>query len=388
MDGRSSVVAKLHRLRRRVGLDRSILPSVVNRLIDRRRLAAGMVRGLPKGLDHASLAVAVRDQKGSDFTAVRHAPLQAWKLESANIVWIRLQDGTRWSLVFKNAQFDHDDYPAIRGLSFQVGVPEYSVYSTMTPRLRHFSPEIYAAWELQHGTRYQYIMEDLRTGFHPVYGRRDKASVLRNVISLHDALSNWVAEKGDEHLLRYDRDYVVELIHHAEVGLDRLAVTGGQSITEDVRRVWPDVVGYLLAERNLARRQLRPIHGDLNTKNCFVSNKHGDEVRFVDWEWCGYGTMHDDVASLLKRSDRGLDEQALHMISQVEPHLPERDHLELIWWSRLATAVRDASLLSHQLAGLEDPPAVVAGRAMGLWGSLIKKHARFREALMKPRSLD
>lgn len=365
-------------------MTRSVLPAAVNRSIDKKRLELRVEEGLPQGFDPSLLAAIVRRERDTGFVAVRHAPLQAWKLTSAYVVWMSLEDGTSWTLVVKDARFGDDDFPAIRGLSFEPGVPEYSLYSKMTSSLQRFTPRIYGVAELESGKHYQYVMEDLSVRHHPLYNERDRIRILGRVADVHEALRDWVGKNESTSLLTYDRDYVNEIILHAESGLDSMSGIGRRDIIEPVRAIWPDVVAYLTAERNLSRRRLRPIHGDLNTKNCFVPNSNSDQARIVDWEWSGYGTVHDDVASLLKRSNRKLDERALRIIGRIEPELGEQDHLELLWWSRLATAVRDASLLSHQLAGLEEPSAVIARRACGLWRGLVVRHAQLNEALSTP----
>ena len=386
MDNRSTLLGSLNQIRRRVGLNRSVLPAAVNRRIDRRRLSERIEDGLPEGLDEALLTAIVQEERRLGFVEVRHAPLQEWKLTSASLVWMRLEGGTTWTLVFKDVRLGDDDYPAIGGLSVEPGVPEYALYSRMTSSLRLFTPRIFSVIELEDRRHYQYLMEDLRSRYHPVYRRREKASMLGAIAGVHEALLDWVTENGSDSLIEYDAAYVADLIAHAEAGLDNVARMGGRAIAEQAAAIWPDVVDYLLAEENLARRRLRPIHGDLNPKNCFVSNSDRDHVRIVDWEWSGYGTVHDEVASLTKARDPQLDERAFRVIRQLDPELDERDHLELFWWSQLATAVRDAALLSHQLAGLDDPPEVVAARAFGLWHSLPLKYMELEEALASGRS--
>jgi hypothetical protein len=370
----------LHRFRRLLGLRRSLLPAYLNRRLDESRLHQGWNSGLPVTLDRGVLRSVVRERRNADFVSAGHVSLQEWKTSSAYRLELELSDGTSWSLVYKDARFSDEEYPAAAGLHEPLGIAEYALYSHLTPEMENFIPRVFFMRRGDAPDTYQYLMEDLSPRFHPVYSERDKRVLLDRMPEIHEALATWATVNPPESLLVYDVEFVRHVLHHAENGLKGFASRNGLEAEDAIWRIWPEIVEFLTSDRNLARRHLRPIHGDFNTKNAFLSSRRrSGEVRLVDWEWFGMGTPHDDVASLLKRHNPSLKEHALRMLADRADDLSVTDHRELLWWSRLFTAVLDASLLSHQELGLSEAPPVVARRARGLWNGLLRTHANLTD---------
>jgi hypothetical protein len=344
---------RFHRLRRQLGVNRSLLPVFINRQLDRSRREAHRVDGLPGGLTRELVSDVVARRRNAGVVGCSYVTLGSWKLSEVSHVRIELDDGTSKDVVFKDSRYGPSEYPAIVGFNHPVGQPEYSVYGTCDGDLLDFVPQVMTVEEVKPNVHYRYLLEDLTRRFHPVYGSGDKRRLLKIMPELHRALAAWESGK-DVRMLRYDEELVADLLDHARGGLEELEREAGTGIAEEVLAVWPLTVRFLLDEKNLARRRLRPIHGDFNTGNAFSARGRG--ARLIDWEWTGLGMPHDDVASLLKRRNSGLERVAMETLRIQDPSLSMEDHRELLAWSRLFTVLRDASLLSHQYLGLDRPP--------------------------------
>lgn len=378
--GTSVFGTRLTRLRRRLGIRRSILPTLVNTRIDRYRLRRRRRPGLPEGLGRESIERVALEQTKMHVVRCSHEPLRSWKSSRVAHVELELSDGSSLFYVFKDAIYDDADYPAVAGLDHPVGFPESSLYRLATSDPLAYAPQVFCREESADHVRQTYLLEDVAQTHHPVYSERDKRPLLEAMPVFHENLERWVARNPDHVLLVYDRDFVVDLLEHARRGLERLASTTDFEGASDVRSVWSDVADYLLDSRNLRRRDLRPIHGDFSTTNAFVARR--GIPKLVDWEWSAMGTRHDEIASLVKRRDPRLEEKALDMLANLEPRIGRRGHEELLWWSRAFTVVRDAALLSHQYVGTPDPPDFVLERALGLWHGYVRTARGLRVSIL------
>lgn len=318
---------------------------------------AKRTRGTPPGLDRVVLDRVVRQHLGTDVANVSHEHLSNWKPTGAYRVIVQTSNRKPATLIFKNADYSLDSVPAQEELPAMIGTPEYTVMSAMMEPLQTFVPRIYWTDHVEGVQRYRYLMEDLHWRWYRPLRPRDKLAVARAIPRLHAALRE-VVDTQAEGLIDYDERYSAGLRVYVTENVDRYL---GSHPNPEAEKQWEEWPALEAAHAELAPTPEiggRLIHGDFNVANLYLHWRSRDRLKAVDWEWCGRGYPHTDLASALKRGPADLVDQAIDEYARANPELTRAEHLRAYAWCRLQDAIRDAGYVAAQFTDFEHEPRV------------------------------
>lgn len=327
----------------------SLIPSKLVQAVQRHRVRHSIVEGTPEGITRETLSSLCRERLGEPVRLVSYVHLSGWKSLGTFRLFIETAKGQRWNLIYKNAMYDRSHMPALEGLPVLPGPPEYKVYRHPGCALAAYLPEVYFCSEVIPGRHYQYLLEDVTQQYRRVqYDRSDILMIVSQLPALHQAIGEWSATAGRDHLLRFDRHFSMGLLAYAIESLERYAKETADREVSDVCRFWPEI-SELYQRREYQELSIpRPIHGDFNTANIFVHVRDSKRIKVMDWEWAGLGVVHADLASLLKSVEPAIQQQALRAFSRLEPYLSASDHQRLYRWCQLERGLLDAAFLAKQ----------------------------------------
>ena len=176
------------------------------------------ITGLPPGLLPEFLDQICQDVKNKPLGRVKFKHLSGWKESGAYRLEINLGSGHKWYLIYKDANYHTDQLPALKGLPYQPGPPEYTVFNNPPPSLAAFLPHCYWAEETEPACHYRYLFEDLADEFTRIRGVTGLLNTVEALYPLQEALQSWTPEPGckllhlDQESARALQGYVHEMI--------------------------------------------------------------------------------------------------------------------------------------------------------------------------------
>ncbi len=320
-------------------------------VLGRRRESASVIQGLPEGISYEVLDDLCREQWGDRLQDVSHVHLSGWKLAGPFRLFLRTQQGHRWTLIYKNAVYDDHHFPGLIGFPLKLGHPEYLVYSNASGALVQYLPAIYRCIEIVPGSQYQYLLEDIGKSHRQASSPEDILYAAAQLRILHGALQEWSTSADQERLLRFDMDFLASFREYVTHHLRPYArATRDESVSEVCER-WPQISRYCLLRDFQELEPTRPIHGDFCPSNILIQRKPPNQIKLIDWEWAGIGVAHLDLATLLKRATPELEEQALRIFADQYNHLSLEDHRRLYLWCKMRHGLLDAAYGAAQQMG-------------------------------------
>jgi len=312
-----------------------------------------IVPGLPEGLPFAALNDLCLFYLREPLLRVSYYPLSGWKKSNTYRLILETKKGAKWSLIYKNAVYQHDMIPALNSLPINPGPPEYTIYSKANGEIIKYLPTIHMCREVIPGLHYRYLMQDLNKHYRPARDKKDILSITSKLLKLYDNIGECNFNLNEDSFIIYDGDLSSRLKTYILEGLERYSgMTNGRTVSF-VCDNW-DKISALYDEKCDYSGLSTIIHGDSNLANILVHKKNGDKIKFIDWEWAGIGLPHQDLASLLKRAKAGVEETALEIFSKHYRSLSTGEHQRLYEICQLERGLIDCAFLANHVIGSTD----------------------------------
>ncbi len=330
----------------------SVIDSALQRLSAPIRGAIPVsLRGLPEGLSWSILDGICAEHFGSGLVRASHVHLTGWKASWVFRVFARLKSGEIRTFVYKNAVYNSEHVPAVRNLPVKPGPPEYAVYRALRSRpgaaLHAYVPSVYLAEEVNPGSHYRYLIQDLGSSHRALPRTEAISGVVACLPGLHRNLAAVQSEISGSTLLNYDASFRKALVPYAYAAFARYAEYAPVGAAQDVLDGWEGVVQAYLAAEPLEEDLAGPIHGDPNRTNALFA-RGGSDIRLIDWEWAGIGLPHMDLAAVIKSGPEPLEREVLKLYAETDRRISPAEHLRLYRRSKLERALIDASFLAIQ----------------------------------------
>lgn len=320
----------------------------------RRRRKVVPIQGVPEDISHERLSELCLQHTGGSLKRVSYIHVSGWKRAGAYRLFLENNRGREWRVIYKNAIYELDHIPALKGFPVKPGPPEFIVYSQARGALVKYLPDVYQCIERVPGRHYQYLLEDLGGEFENIsakIGRKAKFRVAAELPAFHDAMREWLSEINSDGLLDYNSRFSLALIEYAETALTDFVRNTSSAIVRDVWELWPSIAEvYLDSEFQDAKRDA-PIHGDSNSANIMVHKKYPDRLKFIDWEWAGLGIAYTDLVSLFRRSDPATNAKILAIYSENKGRHVLSEAARQYEWCRLERGILDAAYIAAQYMG-------------------------------------
>ena len=314
-----------------------------------RRLQRIPIGGVPPGLTFDQLAELCLLHLGEPLKHVAYVHLSRWKAAGAYRLLLKTSRGRSWRLIYKNAIYSLDHIPGLAGLPIIPGLPEYLIYSNAQNALAQYLPEIYLCSEVIPGKHYQFLLEDLSDRY---WLATRQPEIVLGLAAKLPALSRAISESvvfNQDRLLQYDYKFSILAQEYIRKNLEYYAERTASEAAVKVCKSWTEIFE-MHANREL--HQLKStciIHGDPNPSNILIHRKkHLRRIKFIDWEWAGFGSTHADLASLIKEANPEIKQQALTIFSKQDNRLSFKEHKRLYEWCQLERTLLDASYLAAQ----------------------------------------
>jgi hypothetical protein len=348
------------------------LPTHLRRAVrmDNRRKLAG---GLPPGLTRDVLDPVVRLYLKAEVLEVSHEHLSNWKPSGAYRVRLATSRNPM-TLIFKDADYSLERVPAQQELPVRIGTPEYAVLSASNEPLQRFLPRVYWSDKIDRQQRYRYLMEDLNWRWARPTRAGDVMRAVRTMPHFHSAL-NAVFSPSPRGLIDYDQSYSASLRVYVANNVDRFLARHPNDEAARLWQEWPTLESAHIATAPNPELGSALIHGDFNRSNLYLHWRKSDRLKAVDWEWCGKGYPHTDLASVLKYASSDVVARALREYARISPELSLAEHIDAFAWCRLQNSIRDAGYVAAQFTDFEYRPKVDPS------GYLIKSLQRARAAV-------
>ena len=257
----------------------------------------------------------------------------------------------RWSLIFKDALYDHLDGPALSALPVTAGPTEYAVYATAAGALRDILPDVYHAAEISPSRHYQYLLEDLGGTYAKPVKPHELIRVAVSLTKVSPAVHRWATSARPGGLAAYDHAYCRALVDYAEETLSRYSELHPGSGAFDALAMWPTVRKVVTLPEP---HQVQPpggVHGDFNRASVMLppENRESAGPKVIDWEWAGIGPPHIDLAALLDDADEHVVRRAVRSYAAASPELDLSTHERLLRWAQVLMSVKNSAFLAAQL---------------------------------------
>ena len=306
--------------------------------------------GLPPEIDRIMLDKLCSLYLNDSINKVNFLKLSGWKPSGAYRIFIRTKKGIKWSLVYKNAKYEQNEIPAIEGLPFIPGYPEFLVYNDSKGIIAKYLPFVFDCREIRPFKQYQYVLEDLSLN----NVRLSECShdvILKTVSKLHKfhaSLEEWTTSIDLYRIPKYDNNFTLSLQTYAYHALRKYnSIVNDDSVTR-VLNLWPNICDVHKSTDVYDIKRLHPIHGDLNPSNVWVHRKNHERLKIVDWEWIGFGFPHADLASLLVNSSPKIEEKAIDVFYNEYNELSINQHKRIYQKCKLERAILNGSFIALQ----------------------------------------
>ena len=303
--------------------------------------------GWPAGCETAVLSAAVAEDVGTSAFTVAHTVLSGWKSIGAYRLHITPADQPATTMVLKVAVYSSAVTPATQALGVRPGPPEFAVLGLGSGTLQRYLARVLHCEALSDAAGYRYLMQDLGPTHRPIFSTADFVAVAAALPRLHAAMDA-EADQLDPSLLTIDETMLLSRI---EQGLRRVAAESSPPLLDELLSAWPAVTGSWARPDETRRR----IHGDLNQANVLVGRVEGG-MKVLDWEWAMFGEPADDLAALLKLTDRPLQQRAVRAYAAAANE-PAADVQSRYLHARLRRLVLDTAFLGLQSLDAQEPVA-------------------------------
>ncbi len=335
-----------------------------------------IVAGLPEGLCFDELNELCLLSLREPLLCVSHCSLSGWKKSNTYRLMLETENRGKWSLIYKNAAYQHEMIPALSSLPIHPGPPEYTIYSKANGEIIKYLPAIHMCREVIPGLHYRYLMQDLSKHYRAARNK-DILSITSELAQLYDNLGECEFNLNEDTFIIYNEGLCAELKTYILEGLQRYCdVVNGTAVNwacdnwEKISALYDEKYGYSALNTI--------IHGDSNLANILIHNQNGDKIKFIDWEWAGIGLVHQDLASLLKRANPAVEEAALEIFSKYDRSLSSGEHRRLYELCQLERGLIDCAFLANQVIESSDKTKIdIAGyiedsasRVMGAYNKL------------------
>lgn len=314
-----------------------------------------VTEGIPQGLSFDLLNEICLEKTGELIKRASCTHLSGWKEQGAFRISVENYRGDFWQVIYKNATYKLDDIPALEGFPLSPGPSEYHVYSNANAKLARYLPEVFYCNELDSGERYQYLLEDLSIEYTAVSTKDNSESKLAVVAALpefHGCLRDWSSEVSSEDFIHYDFNYAFSIIEYANRVLLEYKLRGESKALNKVMDLWPAIVGLLTSREREQFGSKAFIHGDLNIANVLIHKKDFSKIKFIDWEWAGFGSEMADLVSLFRRSDEATNNRIMEIYADNSAGNISANELHRTFqWCRLERSLLDAVYIAAQHMG-------------------------------------
>ena len=309
---------------------------------------AGAHEGLPSEIDRVLLEELCSHYLNDSINKVNFIKLSGWKPSGAYRIYIRTKRGKTWSLVYKNAKYVQNEIPALEGLPFIPGYPEYLIYNDSENTLAKYLPLIFSCQEIKPYKQYQYILEDLNHDYIRLSecDRNLVLQIVKKLSNFHASLEEWTFITGLCRIPKYDDNFTLSLQKYAYQALRRYKSIIHDDAVVRVLNLWSNICDVHRSTDLYDIQSLRPIHGDLNPSNIWIRKKIHDKVKIVDWEWLGLGFPHADLVSLLVNTSPKIEEKAIDIFSKKYDELSINQHKRIFLRCKLERAILDGSFIA------------------------------------------
>ena len=134
---------------------------------------------------------------------------------------LETRDGSKLSLIYKNAVYQHDMIPALSSFPINPGPPEYTIYSTANGEIIKYLPAIHMCQEVIPGTHYRYLMQDLSKHYRQARDKKDIFSITSELAKLYDKIGECGINLNEDSFIIYDGDLSSRLKTYFLEGLER-----------------------------------------------------------------------------------------------------------------------------------------------------------------------
>ncbi len=264
--------------------------------------------------------------------------------------------GNSTRIFYKDVNLAPEHYPAIVGFPGRPGLPEAAFYGNPTGGLETFLPPVHAHVELEPDIHYQYFLADLNATHRWGFEEDDVMWAFDRMLDVSAAIAQWRDAHGKERLIDYDGDFPTRFVDYAHSALTRFNERTNDLRTERLLGGWQDIAALYLAET--PTRADDAVHGDFRRDNMFHDRNDPTLITVVDWEYAGWGWIHNDLVSLLKMADVGTVETALTRLAAARPQRTREEHWRLYQRCRLERGLLDAALVANQRLAMAGTPTL------------------------------
>lgn len=326
------------------------LRRALHRVQERRKRRPGPPTSVPVAvLDRIS-----RHWGGGPLDHAWHVELAGYKDASAHLVVLEATTGQQLRLVAKALPTDPAGYPAKVGYPGPLLGPEPAVLRMPSAELRAFVPTLLDVHEDPDHAQLRLFLQDLSPSHHKAITPADVRATLEGRGRLEPVLTPWLHEQDPTSLTTWDDEFRARVLDWSRSALeDFVRVTGDAHVREFLDH-WD-----LLAQAYLhagPEALLTALHGDLRRDHVFLGR--GGSMRLVDWEYAGWGWVHNDLVSLFKGLEPPLVRQLLHEFARTHQDLTAAEHLRMYNRAVIERGLLDAALVIRHRLVVHDRPWV------------------------------
>lgn len=323
------------------------MKNLLTRVRDSNRIP---IHGIPSGIDFKQLNDICFDYLKDEINTVSYLHISSWKPSGSYRLKIKTRSGINWYLVYRDAEYNLNQIPALEGLPIIPGPSEYLVYKNSECALAEYLPNVHLCREVIPGEKYQYLLEDLNFGYKMISegGTPTLFQAVSKLPEIHHAMKEWANIVGRDRLPHYNKDFSASLQVYAKSCLENYYTKTLDKLVAEVLRHWSNICNVHERGEFSEKLGLSPIHGDFNTSNLWLQEKRPWRLKIVDWEWAGLGIPHADLASLLVRSSTKIEQKALEAYFSKSDELSFAQHWKIYQWCKLERAMLDGSFIAAQ----------------------------------------
>ncbi len=312
----------------------------------RKRKPVPILQGLPEGLLRETINELCRAHFNSIPASFQHQHLSGWKTSGAYRIFVTLEGGREIRLIYKTAIYNEVDIPALSGLPTRPGPAEYTILSQAAGPLEPYLPCIYLAEETTPGALYRYIMEDLAENYRRPSEDADILRIANHFPVFHEAILDWkpASRAG---LIQYGREFSTALQSYALPRLEQFASQEDDPTVRELLDNWEAVTRIHLEPEFFETGDYALIHGDPNYTNVYLNKRDPRKIKFVDWEWAGFGSPYADLVSLLKGGPTYVERRAVERMA-ASLNQPAEKGFRSYNWGHLERGILDSAFLSVQ----------------------------------------
>lgn len=308
------------------------------------------IEGLPDGITFDLVNKLSNDHLNDTLLKISYNHISAWKNTGAYRLFLETKKGTKWSLIYKQSIYSLEEIPALSNLPVTPGISEYAIYNNLEDKFQKYLPKIYFCCESIPNQKYQYLLEDLRGKYHPIYPKDSQfiLEVVKKLPRFYCIINNYSFRIPQSSFLKYNYNFSIQLQTYLVESLEEYIKVTGDRIVSQFFRQWNLIEKVHLRQEFYDLQIPCFIHGDFNFSNIMIDRNNPSRFKLIDWEWAGWGDNHADLASLLQLVSPDLEEEALKIFSQKNKSLSWKNHKRLYEWCQLERGLLNAAFCAKQ----------------------------------------